>query len=295
MNTNLPYSTETAKEFPGTARPDPKRSLVFAVGPGAVARFAALAFLSQILLWPGELQLTIEEEQKWISANLAAENSTVLVAKSEDKIVGVLSCRGGEQKGTRHTTTLGISVHQHWRNQGVGRALMERAIAWAKETGVIKRIQLEVTAGNAPGVNDGASALVLMSAERAKTLGLSPLARIVGQAASGIAPKMVLMTPVEAVRRLMKKTGWRLEDVDLFELNEAFSVQAVAVIRELGLDSAKVNVHGGAVALGHAIGSSGSRILTTLLYALKQRNLTRGVATLCMGGGNGLALAIELP
>ena len=152
-----------------------------------------------------------------------------------------------------------------------------------------------VTAGNAPGVNDGASALVLMSAERAKTLGLSPLARIVGQAASGIAPKMVLMTPVEAVRRLMKKTGWRLEDVDLFELNEAFSVQAVAVIRELGLDPAKVNVHGGAVALGHAIGSSGSRILTTLLYALKQRNLTRGVATLCMGGGNGLALAIELP
>jgi acetyl-CoA C-acetyltransferase len=150
-----------------------------------------------------------------------------------------------------------------------------------------------VTAGNAPGVNDGASALVLMSAERAKSLGLSPLARIVGQAASGIAPKMVLMTPVEAVRRLMKKTGWRLTDVDLFELNEAFSVQAVAVIRELGLDPAKVNVHGGAVALGHAIGSSGSRILTTLLYALKQRNLRRGVATLCMGGGNGLALAIE--
>jgi len=150
-----------------------------------------------------------------------------------------------------------------------------------------------VTAGNAPGVNDGASALVLMSAERARALGLAPLARIVGQAASGIAPKLVLMTPVEAVRRLMKKIDWRLEDVDLVELNEAFSVQAVAVIRELGLDPAKVNVNGGAVALGHAIGSSGSRILTTLLYALKQRNLKRGVATLCMGGGNGLALAIE--
>ena len=124
-------------------------------------------------------------------------------------------------------------------------------------------------------------------------LGVAPLAHIVGQAASGLAPKMVLMTPVEATRTLMKKIGWRLEDVDLFELNEAFSVQAVAVIRELGLDPAKVNVHGGAVALGHAIGSSGSRILTTLLYALKQRNLKRGVATLCMGGGNGLALAIE--
>jgi acetyl-CoA C-acetyltransferase len=150
-----------------------------------------------------------------------------------------------------------------------------------------------VTAGNAPGVNDGASALVLVSAERANTIGAAPLARIVGQAASGLAPKMVLMTPVEAVRRLMKKIGWRIDEVDLFELNEAFSVQAVAVIRELGLDPAKVNVHGGAVALGHAIGSSGSRILTTLLYALKQRNLKRGVATLCMGGGNGLALAIE--
>jgi acetyl-CoA C-acetyltransferase len=150
-----------------------------------------------------------------------------------------------------------------------------------------------VTAGNAPGVNDGASALVVMSAERAHALKLAPMARIVGQAASGIAPKLVLMTPVEAVRRLMKKVGWRIEDVDLFELNEAFSVQAVAVIRELGLDPARVNVNGGAVALGHAIGSSGSRILTTLLYALKQRNLTRGVATLCMGGGNGLALAIE--
>jgi acetyl-CoA C-acetyltransferase len=150
-----------------------------------------------------------------------------------------------------------------------------------------------VTAGNAPGVNDGASALVVMSAERARALNVRPMARIIGQAASGIAPKLVLMTPVEAVRRLMSKTGWRLEDVDLFELNEAFSVQAVAVIRELGLDAAKVNVNGGAVALGHAIGSSGSRILTTLLYALEQRNLKRGVATLCMGGGNGLALAVE--
>jgi acetyl-CoA C-acetyltransferase len=150
-----------------------------------------------------------------------------------------------------------------------------------------------VTAGNAPGVNDGASALLVMSADRARTLGVPPMAQIVGQAASGIAPKLVLMTPVEAVRRLIKKIGWRLEDVDLFELNEAFAVQAVAVIRELSLDPAKVNVNGGAVALGHAIGSSGSRILTTLLYALAERKLRRGIATLCMGGGNGLALAVE--
>ena len=150
-----------------------------------------------------------------------------------------------------------------------------------------------VTAGNAPGVNDGASAVVVMAAERAASLGLTPLARIVGQATSGLPPKFVLMTPVEAVRRLAQKTGWNLADVDLFELNEAFAVQAVAVVRELGIDAEKVNVNGGAVALGHAIGSSGARVLTTLVYALKQRHLKRGIATLCLGGGNGVALAVE--
>ena len=150
-----------------------------------------------------------------------------------------------------------------------------------------------VTAGNAPGVNDGASALVVMADARAKSLGLTPLARIVGQATSGLAPKFVLMTPIEAVRRVAEKVGWDLRDVDLFELNEAFAVQAVAVLDELGIDPEKVNVNGGAVALGHAIGSSGGRVLTTLLYALKQRNLKRGIATLCLGGGNGVALAVE--
>jgi acetyl-CoA C-acetyltransferase len=152
-----------------------------------------------------------------------------------------------------------------------------------------------VTAGNAPPVNDGASALVLMSADRARALNLTPLARIVGQATSGLAPKFVLMTPVEAVRRLAQKIDWQLGEVDLFELNEAFSVQAVAVLRELGIDPERVNVNGGAVALGHAIGSSGARVLTTLLYALRHRNLKRGIATLCMGGGNGVALAVERP
>ena len=152
-----------------------------------------------------------------------------------------------------------------------------------------------VTAGNAPGVNDGASALVVMAEERARSLGLTPLARIVGQATSGLPPKFVLMTPVEAVRRLVGKIGWNLADVDLFELNEAFSVQAVAVLNELGIPEDKVNVHGGAVALGHAIGSSGARVLTTLLYAMKHRNAKRGIATLCLGGGNGVALAVERP
>jgi acetyl-CoA C-acetyltransferase len=150
-----------------------------------------------------------------------------------------------------------------------------------------------VTAGNAPPVNDGAAALVVMSAARAEKLNLVPLARIVGQATSGLAPKYILMTPVEAVRRLSQKIGWPLGEVDLFELNEAFSVQALAVLRDLGIDPAKVNVNGGAVALGHAIGASGARVLTTLLYALADRKLKRGIATLCLGGGNGVALAVE--
>jgi len=150
-----------------------------------------------------------------------------------------------------------------------------------------------VTAGNAPGVNDGASALVVMAEDRAKALGVAPIARIVAQATSGLAPRFLLMTPVEAVRRVAEKAGWTLGDVDLFEINEAFSVQLVAVLKELGIDPEKVNVHGGAVALGHAIGSSGARVLTTLLYALKQRNLKRGIASLCLGGGNGVALAVE--
>ena len=150
-----------------------------------------------------------------------------------------------------------------------------------------------ITAGNAPGVNDGAAAVVVMAAEKADELGITPMARIVGQAVSGLSPKWILMTPVQAVQKLMAKVGWTLDDVDLFELNEAFSVQAIAVIRELGLDPEKVNVHGGAVALGHPIGASGARVLTTLLYAMRRRGATRGVATLCLGGGNGVALAIE--
>ncbi|MEY4636916.1 MAG: hypothetical protein RJA55_2714 [Acidobacteriota bacterium] len=152
-----------------------------------------------------------------------------------------------------------------------------------------------VTAGNAPPVNDGAAALVVMGDDKMSALGVKPLARIVAQATSGLAPKMLLMTPVEATRKVLKKAGWSIDDVDLVELNEAFAVQAVAVMQELGIDPAKVNVNGGAVALGHPIGASGARILTTLIYALKDRGLQRGVATLCLGGGNGVALAIEVP
>lgn len=152
-----------------------------------------------------------------------------------------------------------------------------------------------VTAGNAPGINDGAAAVLIMAADRARALGLQPLVRVVGQATSGLAPKLVMMTPVEAVRRVAEKTGWPLDEVDLFEINEAFAVQAVAVMRELGIDPERVNVHGGAVALGHAIGASGARVLTTLIHAMKRRGARRGIAALCLGGGNGVALAVERP
>jgi acetyl-CoA C-acetyltransferase len=171
-----------------------------------------------------------------------------------------------------------------------------RADTTAESLGALKaafKKEGTVTAGNAPGVNDGAAALVVTSEEKARALGKTPIARIVGQATSGLAPKMVMMTPVEAVRKVSKKIGWDLADVDLFEINEAFSVQAVAVMRELGIDPVRVNVHGGAVALGHPIGASGARVLTTLLYAMRRRSARRGIAALCLGGGNGVALAVE--
>ena len=150
-----------------------------------------------------------------------------------------------------------------------------------------------VTAGNAPGVNDGASALVVTSSQKASELGVEPLGRVVSYAVSGIEPKLIMLAPVEGVRRAVAKAGWSLEDVELFELNEAFSVQALGVMKELGINPDLVNVNGGAVALGHAIGNSGSRVLTSLLYEMKRRGAKRGVAGLCLGGGNSVAMAVE--
>lgn len=152
-----------------------------------------------------------------------------------------------------------------------------------------------VTAGNAPGVNDGASALVVTSSSKAEELGVEPLGRVVSYAVSGIEPKYIMLAPVEGVRRAVAKAGWSLDDVELFELNEAFSVQALGVMKELGINPDLVNVNGGAVALGHAIGNSGGRVLTTLLYEMMRRGVKRGVAGLCLGGGNSVAMAVERP
>jgi acetyl-CoA C-acetyltransferase len=150
-----------------------------------------------------------------------------------------------------------------------------------------------VTAGNAPGVNDAAAAVVIMSAAKARALGLTPMARIVAHATSGIDPRWVMMAPVNGARKAIGRAGWTIDSIDLFEFNEAFAVQALAITRELGIPPQKINVNGGSVAIGHAIGASGARVLVTLMYEMARRNVHRGLAALCLGGGNSVAMAIE--
>lgn len=150
-----------------------------------------------------------------------------------------------------------------------------------------------VTAANSSKISDGASALVVMSQKKAQQLGVKPLARVVAQASAGVALEDVLVAPIKAVPKVLAKAGFKTKDIDLFEINEAFASSTVAVIRELGLDQDRVNVHGGAIAIGHPIGCSGARVLTTLLYAMKRRGAKRGLATLCLGGGEAVALIVE--
>src|SRR5215472_8763997 len=194
-----------------------------------------------------------------------------------------------------------IPVELPGRKKGEGPILFDKDEGPREDTSVATLGNLKpvfkkdgtVTAGNASTMNDGSAAVVVTSAERARALGAEPLVRIVAQATSGIAPEWVMMAPVDGIRKIWAKTGWKPEDVDLYEINEAFSVQSVAVIKELGLDPARVNVNGGAVALGHPIGASGTRVLVTLIYELMRRNGKRGIAALCLGGGNSVALAVE--
>jgi acetyl-CoA C-acetyltransferase len=150
-----------------------------------------------------------------------------------------------------------------------------------------------VTAGNAPGVNDAAAALIVMPAARAKELGLKALVSIRAQATSGVDPKWIMLAPVSGVKKVLAKAGWQMDEVDLFELNEAFAVQALGVMKELGISPERVNVNGGAVAIGHPIGASGARVLVTLIHEMVRRDVRRGVAALCLGGGNSVAMAVE--
>jgi acetyl-CoA C-acetyltransferase len=150
-----------------------------------------------------------------------------------------------------------------------------------------------VTAGNASGINDGAAAVIMMTAQKAKELGLKPLAKIKAYSSAGVDPSIMGMGPVPATQLCLKKAGWKHQDVDLMEINEAFAAQAIAVNREMGWDTKKINVNGGAIAIGHPIGASGCRILVTLLHEMIRRDVHKGLASLCIGGGMGVALAIE--
>jgi len=186
----------------------------------------------------------------------------------------------------------GASTSELTRDESIREGTSVEALAKLKP---VFKSDGTVTAGNAPGMNDGAAAVVLMGAERARALGLKPMAIIRAQATSGIEPKWVMLAPIAGVRRVLERAGWTIGDVDLFELNEAFSVQALAVTRELGIGLDKVNVNGGAVAIGHPIGASGARVLVTLLHEMQRRDAKRGVAALCLGGGNSVAMALERP
>jgi acetyl-CoA C-acetyltransferase len=223
--------------------------------------------------------VTREEQDEYALNSHRKAAAAIKAGKFKDEILPV---EIPQKKGA----ALVLDVDETVREDTSLEALAKLKPAFKKEGG-------SVTAGNAPGVNDGASALVVTSMERARSLGVEPMARIAAQATSGIEPELVMMAPVEAIRKVLKKAGWSLSEVDLIELNEAFAVQAVAIIKELDLDPSKVNVNGGAVALGHAIGQSGSRLLTTMLYEMKRRDVHRGLAALCLGGGNAVAMAVE--
>ncbi|MDT7542917.1 MAG: acetyl-CoA C-acetyltransferase [Acidobacteriota bacterium] len=223
--------------------------------------------------------VTREEQDEYALNSHRKASAAIKAGKFKDEILPV---EIKQKKGDAITFDTDESVREDTSLD----ALAKLKPAFRKEGGT-------VTAGNAPGVNDGASAVVVTSMERARELGVEPLARIVAQATSGIQPELVMMAPVEAIRKVLRKAGWSLSEVDLIELNEAFAVQAVAIMRELKLDPARVNVNGGAVALGHAIGQSGSRLLTTMLYEMRRRNARRGLAALCLGGGNAVAMAVE--
>jgi acetyl-CoA C-acetyltransferase len=224
-------------------------------------------------------RVTREEQDEYALNSHRKAAAAIRAGKFKDEILPV---EIPQKKGAPIVLEIDESVREDTSME----ALAKLKPAFRKENGT-------VTAGNAPGVNDGASALVVTSLERARAMNVEPMARIAAQATSGIEPELVMMAPVEAIRRVVKKAGWSLDEVDLIELNEAFAVQAVAIIKELKLDPKRVNVNGGAVALGHAIGQSGSRLLTTMLYEMKRRDVHRGLAALCLGGGNAVALAVE--
>jgi acetyl-CoA C-acetyltransferase len=225
-----------------------------------------------------EYQISRQAQDEWAYGSHRKAIAAIDAGKFQREIVAV-------EVPQRKGDPLRFEVDEGPRRETTLEALSKLRPAFQKDG--------TVTAGNAPGVNDGAAAVVVTSEAEAKRRGLQPLARIVAYATSGIAPRLVMMAPQRAVETVLKKTGWGKDQVDLYEFNEAFAVQQCALVRELSLDAARVNVNGGAVALGHPIGASGARVLTTLLHALADRGGKRGIAALCLGGGNAVAMAVE--
>jgi acetyl-CoA C-acetyltransferase len=224
-----------------------------------------------------EFQITREEQDRFAVASQNKAEAARKGGRFKDEIVPVTVT---ERKGVRV-----VDQDEYIRDGATYESMSGLRAAFAKDG--------TVTAGNASGLNDGAAALVLMSAKDADTRGLTPLARIVSWASAGVDPKIMGTGPIPASRMALKKAGWNAADLDLIESNEAFAAQACAVNRSLGWDSAKVNVNGGAIAIGHPIGASGGRILVTLLYEMQRRNGKKGIATMCIGGGMGIAVCVE--
>jgi acetyl-CoA C-acetyltransferase len=222
--------------------------------------------------------ITREEQDKWAAGSHRKAVEAIKNGKFKAEIVPI-------EVPQRKGDPIVFDTDEGPREDTNEEALAKLRPAFSKEG--------TVTAGNAPGLNDGAAALVVMSAGKAKEMGVKPLARITGYATGGKPPKELFYAPIAAVRNLMDKTGAKIDDYDLIEVNEAFSAQVLADGKELGWDWDRVNVHGGAVALGHPIGASGARILTTLLYAMEDRGAKTGLATLCLGGGNAVAMSVE--
>jgi acetyl-CoA C-acetyltransferase len=224
--------------------------------------------------------LTREEQDAFAAESQARAAAAIREGRFKSEIVPVeVPQKKGEPKR--------FDTDEHPRADATRESLAKLKAAFKKDG--------SVTPGNASGLNDGAAALVVASGERAKSLGAKPMARILGYASAAVDPRVMGIGPVPAVRKALEKAGLGIDAIDLWELNEAFAAQSLAVARELKLDAARVNVNGGAIALGHPIGASGARILVTLLHALAARGLKRGLAGLCIGGGQGVALVVERP
>jgi acetyl-CoA C-acetyltransferase len=225
-------------------------------------------------------QITREEQDAFAVASQQKAEAAQKAGRFKDEIVPVtIKTRKGDQV---------IDTDEHPKHGTTLDTLTKLRPAFVRENGT-------VTAGNASGINDGAAAVVLMSAKEAEKRGIKPLARIVSWATAGVDPAVMGTGPIPASRAALKKAGWSKDDLDLIEANEAFAAQACAVNKDLGWDTSKVNVNGGAIALGHPIGASGARVLVTLLYEMQRRKAKKGLATLCIGGGMGIAMCVERP